>query len=92
MVSLVLLIDAILNIYVWIVFVQIVLFWLVHFNVVNPRNRVVNTIGDVTYRLTEPVLSRIRRVIPSIGGIDLSPVILILAIYFLRSLLSEYLL
>ena len=92
MVSLVLLIDTILNIYSWIVIVQVVLSWLVQFNVVNTRNRVVNTIGDLTYRVTEPVLAPIRRFLPTFGNVDWSPLVLILGIWFVRNLMSEYLL
>ena len=63
--------------------------WLVAFNVINTSNRLVYSIGDFLYRVTEPVLSPIRRVLPNLGGIDISPVILILLIYFLRNLLRE---
>ena len=69
------LIDTILGLYVWILIASAILSWLVAFNVVNTRNRVVYVIGDVLYRLTEPVLRPLRRVIPNLGGLDISPVI-----------------
>jgi YggT family protein len=64
--------------------------WLVAFNVLNTRNRFVYQVGDMLYRLTEPALRPIRRVLPNLGGIDLSPVVLILLLVFIRSLLFEY--
>ena len=84
------LIDIILNLYVWVLIIWVVISWLVAFDVVNTRNRAVYVISDVLYRLTEPVLRPIRRFVPNIGGIDISPVVLLLAIWFIRSLLREY--
>lgn len=89
MVALYLLIDTVLELYVWVLIASAVLSWLVAFNVINTSNRLVYSIGDFLYRVTEPVLSPIRRVLPNLGGIDISPVILILLIYFLRNLLRE---
>jgi YggT family protein len=89
MVALYLLIDTVLELYVWVLIASAVLSWLVAFNVINTSNRFVYSIGDFLYRVTEPVLSPIRRVMPNLGGIDISPVILILLIYFLRNLLRE---
>jgi YggT family protein len=89
MVALYLLIDTVLELYVWVLIASAVLSWLVAFNVINTSNRLVYSIGDFLYRVTEPVLSPIRRVMPNLGGIDISPVILILLIYFLRNLLRE---
>lgn len=90
MMSLLYLIDTVLALYGWVIIAAAVLSWLVAFNVVNTRNQFVYTIGDVLYRLTEPALRPIRRVLPNLGGIDLSPVVLLLLIFFLRSLLWEY--
>jgi YggT family protein len=90
MLSLYLLIDKILEIYVFIVFAMVIMSWLVGFNVVNMRNRFVATVADILNRLTEPVLRPIRRVLPTMGGLDLSPVVLLLGIWFLRNLLAEY--
>jgi YggT family protein len=89
MVALYLLIDTVLELYVWVLIASAVLSWLVAFNVINTSNRFVYSVGDFLYRVTEPVLSPIRRVMPNLGGIDISPVILILLIYFLRNLLRE---
>lgn len=88
--SLYYLIDTILDIYTWIIIASVILSWLVAFNVINTHNRIVGTIGEVLYRLTEPVLGTIRRYVPSVGGLDLSPIVLLLGIYFLRMLLAEY--
>ena len=81
------LIDQVIGLYITLVIVQVVLSWLVAFNVINTRNRFVYMVGDFLYRITEPALKPIRRLLPSMGGIDLSPVVLILGLYFLRVLL-----
>ena len=81
------LIDTVLGLYITLVFAQVVLSWLVSFNVVNTRNRFVYIVGDLLYRVTEPALRPIRRVLPNFGGIDLSPVVLLLGLYFIRVLL-----
>jgi len=80
----------ILNLYVWLLVAAAVLSWLVAFNVVNPYNKFVHSVGDFLYRITEPVLRPIRNVIPSIGGIDISPMILILGIFFLERVIGLY--
>ena len=80
----------VIDIYFYILIVNIVLSWLVAFNVVNMQNRFVATILYATNRLTDPLLNPIRRVLPNLGGIDISPIIVLLAIQFLRSLLAEY--
>ena len=85
------LIDTIIALYMWALIISVVLSWLIQFNVINTSNRFVYTIGDFFYRITEPVLGRIRSVIPSVGGIDLSPMILILVLVFLRNLLPNIL-
>ena len=81
------LIDQVIGLYITLVIVQVVLSWLVAFNVINTRNRIVYMVGDFLYRITEPALKPIRRLLPTMGGIDLSPVVLILGLYFLRVLL-----
>lgn len=88
--SLLILIDTLLSLYMWVLIVSAILSWLVAFNVLNTRNRFVYAIGDFLYRITEPVLSPIRRILPNLGGIDLSPVVLILLLIFIRNLLWEY--
>ncbi len=81
------LIDTVIGFYITLVIVQVVLSWLVAFNVINTSNRFVYMVGDFLYRITEPALKPIRRLLPTMGGIDLSPVVLILGLYFLRVLL-----
>ena len=72
------LIDTIITLYIWILIASAILSWLVAFNVVNARNPVVANIGEFLYRITEPALRPIRAILPNLGGIDISPVILIL--------------
>ena len=88
--SLYYLIDTVLNIYQIVIIAWVILSWLVAFNVVNTRNRFVYVVGDALNRLTDPALRPIRGFIPSFGGIDISPLILLLGIWFLRMLLFEY--
>jgi YggT family protein len=81
------LIRELIWIYIYIVIAAVVFSWLVVFNVVNTRNQIVNSIGRFLYLATEPVLGRIRAFMPSLGGLDLSPMILILALIFLDRLI-----
>jgi len=90
MYSLVYMISLVIELYIWVLIASAVLSWLVAFNVVNTRNRFVYTVGDVLHRLTEPLLRPIRRILPNFGGVDLSPVVLILLLVFIRKLLFEY--
>jgi YggT family protein len=92
MYSIVWLIGTVIQIYIFILIVQVVMSWLIAFNVVNTRNRFVYTVADIAYKLTEPALRPIRRILPAFGGIDLSPVVLILLLGFLQRLLPELLL
>ena len=85
--ALIQLVDTVIELYIWVIIIQVVLSWLVAFNVVNTRNRFVYAIGDVLYRLTEPVLGPVRRLLPNLGGIDISPVVVILLLAFLRTLI-----
>ncbi len=80
-----------LGVYFWIIIASAVLSWLVAFEIVNMRNRYVYMIGNALHRLTEPALRPIRRFMPNLGGIDLSPVVLILVIYFLQGVLGNIL-
>ena len=84
MTALVLLVDTVINIYTWAVIAHVVLSWLVAFRVVNTQNRFVYLVGDVINRLTEPALRPIRQVLPNLGNIDISPVVLILLLLFLQ--------
>lgn len=83
------LISTIIEIFIWLLIANAILSWLVAFNVINTNNRVIYTIGDFLYRITEPVLRPIRSVLPNLGGIDISPVVLILLLYFVQNLLWE---
>lgn len=83
------LVDLILGLYVWIIIISVLLSWLISFGVVNSYNRFVQTINDICFRLTEPLLVRIRKFIPPINGVDLSPMAVIFAIIFLRSFIRH---
>ena len=85
------LISTVITIYIWLLIAPAVLSWLLAFGVVNRYNRAVTSIGDFLWRITDPLLRPIRSVLPDLGGIDVSPVILILLLYFLRDLMFEYL-
>jgi YggT family protein len=78
-------ISYLLTLYVYILIASAVLSWLIAFNVINARNPVVMTIGEFLYRITEPLLRPIRNMLPNLGGIDISPVILILIVFFIQS-------
>lgn len=85
------LVNQIIDIYIFLLVVSVVLSWLISFSIVNTSNRFVYMVGDFLYRITEPALRPIRRVVPNMGGIDVSPVILILLLIFLQRLMFEYL-
>lgn len=76
-----------LNIYTWIVIGAVIFSWLYAFNVVNSSNRFVSMLGEFFYKATEPLLRPIRRVLPDLGGIDISPIVLFIGIYFLRQVI-----
>ncbi|MEL0105690.1 MAG: YggT family protein [Rhodospirillales bacterium] len=80
---------TIVDLYMWIIIIGVVLSWLIHFNVINTSNRFVYLVADFLYRMTEPVLGRIRRFLPNLGGIDIAPLILILALILLRDILIQ---
>jgi YggT family protein len=90
MISLAKLIYVILDIFTWVIIGSAIMSWLVAFGVVNVRNQLIRTLVDFLYRVTEPVLRPIRRVLPNLGGIDISPVVALLLIFFLQHLLQEY--
>ena len=90
--ALFLVIDLALELYIWILIAAAIFSWLVAFNVVNVRNSVVGMIGDFLYRITDPALRPIRNLMPNLGGIDISPVILILIIIFIRYCIALYIL
>ena len=87
--SILVLLDSVITIYIWIVIINAVLSWLVAFNILNTQNRFVFSVLDTTYKLTDPALNKIRRFLPTFGSIDLSPVVLILFLMFIRNLVFE---
>ena len=87
--SIFILLDSIITIYLWIIIINAILSWLVAFNILNTQNRFVFSVLDATHKMTDPVLNKIRNFIPTFGSIDISPVILILLLMFLRNLLFE---
>ena len=89
--SLFLLIDSIINIYIWLIIINVMLSWLVAFNILNTQNRFVFMILSATHQLTDPALNKIRKFIPNLGSIDISPVILILLLIFIRNIFFELL-
>ena len=83
------LIDNIFQLYLWVVVINAVISWLIVFNIINTSNRFIHSLIEISYTLTEPPLRLIRKAIPTIVTIDFSPVILILALLFIRNALFE---
>ena len=88
--SILYIILLVLDLYIWLLIAAAVLSWLVAFNVVNSRNQFVAMVGDFLYRITEPLLRPIRNMLPSLGGIDVSPVVLILIIILIKDVIVRY--
>jgi YggT family protein len=78
----------VLDLYVWLLIASAILSWLIAFNVVNTRNQFVAAVVEFLYRITEPVLAPIRRLMPNLGGLDISPIILILIIILIQKLIA----
>ena len=89
MLSIIDLFDKIVYLYIWVLIINAVVSWLIAFNVLNTSNRFVYSILEVSYKLTAPPLNLIRRFLPNLGPVDISPVILILALMFIRNLVFE---
>ncbi len=89
--SVLILFDQAVTLYIWILIINAIISWLVAFNILNTGNRLVYSILDISYRLTAPPLNYIRRFLPNLGSIDISPVILILALLFIRNFVFEML-
>ena len=89
--SILILFDNVITIYILVLIINAIISWLVAFNILNTNNRFVYSVLEVSYKLTDPPLNFIRRFLPSLGSIDISPVILILALMFLRNLVFELL-
>ena len=85
-----LLIYELLNIYKYIIVVNVIISWLVAFNVLNTQNRFVYSILELSHRLTEPMLNKIRRFLPNLGSLDISPVLLLVLIWFLQTCMYLY--
>lgn len=80
----------ILQLYTYVIIASAIFSWLYAFNIVNSSNQVIATIGQTLYNLTEPALRRIRRFIPSVGGIDLSPIALLLGVFLVQNIIVMY--
>jgi len=87
MIPLIQFIVMVVDLYIWVIIASAVLSWLIAFGVVNTSNRFVYTLGDMLHRLTEPALRPLRQIVPNLGGIDISPVILILGLIFIKNVL-----
>ncbi|MDC0618766.1 YggT family protein [Pelagibacteraceae bacterium] len=87
--SILILFDNIISLYIWILIINAIISWLVAFNILNTSNRFVYSVLDVSYKLTSPPLNFIRRYLPNLGSIDISPVVLILGLMFLRNFVFE---
>ena len=83
--------DNIVSLYIWVLIINAIMSWLVAFNVINTGNRFVYSVLDISYKLTAKPLNFIRRFIPNFGSIDISPIILILLLMFIRNLVFEFL-
>lgn len=83
------LINTVIQLYIWAIIAYIVLHWLLIFNVINAKNNFVSIVMETLFRITEPLLSSIRRVLPNFGGLDLSPMLLILGLYFIENLINR---
>ncbi len=89
--SVLILFDNVISLYIWVLIINAVLSWLIAFNILNTGNRFVYAVLDVSYKLTSPPLNFIRKYMPNLGSIDISPIILILALMFFRNLVFELL-
>ena len=90
MIAIFYLVLQILKLYSYIVITNVIISWLVSFNVLNTQNRFVYSILELTYRLTDPILNKIRRFLPSLGTLDISPIILLLLIWFIEMCIKLY--
>lgn len=79
-----------LDFYVYVIIAAVILSWLIAFNVINTRNQIVAMISDFLYRITEPVFRPVRNFLPNLGGIDFSPLVVLLVIYVIRRYIADY--
>ena len=78
------LLNTVISLYIWCLFIYVILGWLINFGVINTQNRIVYLVMDFLYRITDPALRPIRRFVPNLGGIDISPILLVLVLIFIR--------
>ena len=90
MIAIFYLVLQVLKIYTYVVIANVVISWLIAFNILNTQNRFVYSILELTYRLTDPILNKIRRFLPNLGNLDISPVILLLLIWFVEMCMKLY--
>jgi len=83
-------IDILLGLYWWVIIISVIMSWLVQFNVINTQNRFVYMIGSAVNQMTEPLLRIIRRYVPIFGGVDFSPLLLLLGLYLVRDYLGIF--
>ena len=88
--SLLILFDNLINFFIWILIINVVLSWLIGFSILNAQNKFVYMVYEFSYKITAPPLNIIRRYLPNFGSIDISPVLLIFLLYFIRNLIFEY--
>jgi len=89
--SVLILLDSVVTIYIWILIINALLSWLIAFNVLNTSNRLVYSLLDISYKMTDPLLKPIKNFLPNLGNIDISPIVLILLLMFARNLIFEFL-
>jgi YggT family protein len=82
-------IATVVDLYVWALIISVIISWLIAFGVLDTRNRFVYLVSDFFYRITEPALGRIRSFLPNLGGVDISPIILIVVLYFIQGMLMR---
>ncbi len=88
--SLLILFDNLISFFIWILIINVVLSWLIGFSILNAQNKFVYLVYEFSYKITAPPLNIIRRYLPNFGSIDISPVLLIFLLYFIRNLIFEY--
>ena len=88
--SVLILLDSVVSIYIWILIINAILSWLIAFSILNSSNRFVYSLLDISYKITDPLLKPIRSFLPNLGYIDISPVVLILLLMFVRNLIFEF--
>ena len=90
MIAIFYLVLQILKLYSYVVIVNVIISWLIAFNILNTQNRIVYSILEFSYRLTDPILNKIRRFLPNLGSLDISPIILLLLIWFIEMCMKLY--